>query len=558
MAHSMLAAVEALEFPTSTGTPTEEPLIIKAPDATCGYIDGRKGKYIHACAFPLDAYFSAKLMLTTCHSSDITDQAYTCGDIRQTCALYFPTSAYARHQDIAPQASPPSFEPAVTLATGTIAVDALHTRKRRHLPSAESAPPTTQAPDRHPGRYGTVACCDKTLPECTLQPTACVDSHLHPASILCTGNCPNDDMTLKCTADMNWQCKLAQIATPITYLEKPRRVHDKLHRREETGPRRLATLDHAVRGWYCGQLESNTDILSQSLEVSTLGQIHSITDSVATEASDFDEMVPNETHSATYTVEIQSDSNCSNETHPPGSQPTPCADNPSLPDDSSSVDAEQGQAESPSSEDCEWIDDYGNCCDPSEGVYYRPRRQRQVRRSGVDGDDEQNKSTTATPVGHDRDEEEQSSTTDISAVQVITYTHLTTIASRPMATFTPVEAPNMSIIEAIYVVSNTYENQTETTPLREATRSYTILPYMDTLKISSTTARPTRSPRPIQPLTSKGGDPQAGMKAGIAIGAIVVLALVGFVIVYCRRLRQAKRMRSERDSQPGPTRGWST
>lgn len=43
MASGVLSALDAPGPPPSTSTATEKPLIIKAPDATCGYIEGEKG-----------------------------------------------------------------------------------------------------------------------------------------------------------------------------------------------------------------------------------------------------------------------------------------------------------------------------------------------------------------------------------------------------------------------------------------------------------------------------------------------------------------------------------
>lgn len=339
---------------------------------------------------------------------------------------------------------------------------------------------------------------------------------------------------------MNSQCRLAHMATPIQYLAKPSyRNNNKLRRMVDSSHGRLATLNQVVRGWYCGQLEVNTDLVSQYTEVSTLGEVQTTTESVATQTLSSDETAATETQPA----ENNNEDNHFDEKPQPDFQPAPSVDRPSSPTVSQPVNPGQGEAGPPAGEDCEWIDDYGNCCDPSEGVYYRPRLQRRLRRSQFV-----------------EIEQEEVSTNMTSAAQVITYTQPTTTASRPLTTFFPMEAPNMPIIEAIYIVLDTYENQSDRIPLGEATRSHTILPYTDTLKQTSGTAKPTATQsHPYRPTTSKGLDPNAGMKAGIAIGILVVLGLVVFVFFYCRRsLRRANQARLERDAQPGPTRGWST
>lgn len=396
----------------------------------------------------------------------------------------------------------------------------------------DSGPATTPAPSVIPGLDGAIACCDSDKPVCTIQPTACVDNYLHPASVLCTGNCPNDDMTLKCTSGMNSQCRLAHVATPIAYFGRPSYEGDSMRRREELNPGRLATLNQVVRGWYCAQLETNTDIVSQYMEVSTLGQGKAVTESVATETT---------SSGATATSETQPAENHDGNSLPqPSPQPGSSLDDPSSPIDSPLFDAGQNQTDFPGGEDCDWIDEYGNCCDPSEGGYYRPKRQRQVRRS------------------HSEEAQvEQASISTISTLQIVTYIQSTTITSRPMTSFTPAEGPEMPIIEAIYIVFDTYENRTNPIHFQEATRSHTILLYTDTLERSSDTPQPTRS-HPGRPTNSNQGDSRAGMKAGIAIGSIVVVALVVFVVCRCRSRRKAKRVILERDAQPGPTRGWST
>ncbi|KAJ4422830.1 hypothetical protein N0V82_002486 [Gnomoniopsis sp. IMI 355080] len=351
--------------------------------------------------------------------------------------------------------------------------------------------------------YGAIACCNSDVPVCTLQPTACVDNYLHPASILCTGNCPGDDMTLKCTADMNSQCRLAHVATPIAYFEKPIYEGVQLHRSKESDQEHLATLDQVVSGWFCAQLETNTDIVSEYNEVSTLGQSEATsTESIATETSSSSETDTTETQSAPYW------------------------NDPSSPVDPPPVDAGQEQIGFPGNEDCYWVDEYGNCCDPSEGGYYRPKRQLKGRRSQFEGV-----------------EMDEALTSAVSKPHIVTYMHSTTIP-RLMTTFTPVQPPVKPIVEAIYIVLNTYENETDPVPLREATMSHTILLYTDKHDQTSEMAKPTRShpsrPRP-RPTASNKGDPRAGMKAGIAIGAIILIALVLFVVLRCRSLRKAKR-----------------
>lgn len=434
------------------------------------------------------------------------------------------------HSATAAPVSPRSLANAVPGSPETAIFDApgkstLHRRFR-------SGPLTTPAPSPHSAPYGAMACCDGDAPVCTIQPTACVDNYLHPASVLCTGDCPNDDMTLKCTADINAQCKLAHAATPIVYLQKPSYRDGRTRQRADSSPRRLASLNQVVRGWYCGQLVPNTDPVSQYLEVSTSGQVPTTTDSGPFQISS-DEVAATKTHGAAYHEEtIQSE-----EAPRPNSQPAASENDPSSPAQLPPVDTSQSQTSFPGNENCDWVNEYGECCDPLEGGYYRrKRRQVQDLQSNEDGMEEASNST-------------------VSKIQTITYTQSTAIISRPMTTFTPMEAPDMPIVEAIYVVSNAYENQTDVIAFQEATRSHSILLYSVAREQTTETGRPTHSHPPRAKAGSKS-DPRAGMKAGIAIGAIVVVALVLFAFFYFRSRRKERRAALERDAQPGPTRGW--
>lgn len=395
-------------------------------------------------------------------------------------------------------------------------------------------PLTTPAPSLQPAPYAAMACCEGDSPVCTIQPTACVDNHLHPASVLCTGNCPNDDMTLKCTADITAQCKLAHAATPIVYLQKPSYGDGTPREGAESNQRRLASLNQVVRGWYCGQIEPNTDPVFQHLEVSTLGQVQATADSATSRTFSSETTTATETHAA---AEHEEDLH-SNEAPQANPQQAASERNPSSPAQLPPVDTSQGQTGFPGNDNCDWVNEYGECCDPSEGGYYRLKR-RQVQEP---------------QSSENRMEEAPNST--VSKIQVITYTQSTAIISRPMTTFTPVEAPDMPIVEAIYVVSNAYENQTDVIAFQEATRYHSILLYSVAREQTTETVKPTHSPPPRAKADSKS-DPRAGMKAGIAIGAIVVVALVLFAFFYFRSRRKERRAALERDAQPGPTRGWN-
>lgn len=399
---------------------------------------------------------------------------------------------------------------------------------------SKPAPAPTPAPSLHSSQYGAIACCDGDVPVCTIQPTACVDNHLHPASVLCTGNCPNDDMTLKCTADMGSQCRLAHAATPIVYLQKPSYENFKLRQRTASSQGRLASLNRVVRGWYCAQLEPNTDPAPQHLEISTLEQLQATTDSASSKTSSTDETAAIKTHATAN----HDEPNHSDEAPQANTQPPLSVDNPTSPPQLPSIDASQSLPDFPGNENCDWVNENGECCDPSEGGYYRMKRQEQMNKL------QYNKSMGGEVLN-----------STVPKAQVITYTRSTANISRPLTTYFPMEAPDMPIVEAVYVVLNTYGNQTDEIAFKEATESHTILLYSDATQTTTATIKPTHS-YPPRPRANSKSDPRAGMKAGIAIGAIVVIAGVLFIFFHFRSRRKARQAALERDAQPGPTRGW--
>lgn len=399
---------------------------------------------------------------------------------------------------------------------------------------SKPGPLTTPAPSLPSADYGAMACCDGDAPVCTIQPTACVDNHLHPASVLCTGNCPNDDMTLKCTADTGSQCRLAHAATPLVYLQKPSHEDLRLRQRTASSQERLASLNRIVRGWYCAQLEPNTDPAPQHLEISTLEQFQSTPDSAASQTSSSDDTAATKTHAAANHEEA----NHADEVPQANSQPPLSVLDPISPAQLPPVDSGSSQTGFPGNENCDWVNEYGECCEPSEGGYYRIKRQEQVTR-----------------LQYNKNLGEQLLNSTVPKVQVITTTRSTTNVSRPLTTFVPMEAPDMSIVEAVYVVLNTYGNQTDEIAYKSATESHTILLYSGATEQTTATIKPTHS-RPPRPRANSTSDPRAGMKAGIAIGAIVVIAGVLSIFFYFRSRRKARQAALERDAQPGPTRGW--
>ncbi|RFU32668.1 hypothetical protein B7463_g3642, partial [Scytalidium lignicola] len=62
---------------------------------------------------------------------------------------------------------------------------------------------------------GSILCCDPTS-GCPTQPapTACVDYGRYNYNVTCTGSCPTDPMTLKCTSGISVYCNLLLFPTP--------------------------------------------------------------------------------------------------------------------------------------------------------------------------------------------------------------------------------------------------------------------------------------------------------------------------------------------------------
>ncbi|CAN8103973.1 unnamed protein product [Discula destructiva] len=533
-----------------------DPLFILAPDDTCGYIEGQK------------------------------DHPLVCNGKSDTCALYFPTSFYAVNPDWTHGPTTTSSVPMVTEKDVDALTATTSSPRRRRLrprnPTSEAAPVVTPAPVFNSANIGAFACCDPRQGKCTLQPTACVDNDLHPASVLCTGNCSDDDMTLKCTSERGMRCRQIQMATPIAYVERRGFADDKFRRRDgdedSNNAPQLATFNNAVRGWFCGMREVQSEMMSGSKELSTYLHDMTATDVLGAESStatktQSHETITTETHSEeAHVTETHPDESSStgvhaeddhpHSNHQPGPQPisnpSPVEpkQHPPIPvdnaqcewiddfgnccDESEAAYRNPPQAPPPvnNNVECEWIDDLGNCCNESQAAYYNPRRLQRVRRS-------------------ENEDEGESTALAIAATTnplIWTYTHSLTTGIRPLITLTPLGAPKTTIVEAIYIVDYTYTDQTDRPPMSEGATFWSVVPYSDPNKASATPQK-TGNPHTRHPHTdSKGADPQAGMKAGIAIGAVALLAILVFAVVYFRRRLKTKRASSQRDSEAGPTR----
>lgn len=419
----------------------------------------------------------------------------------------------------------------------------------------EAASVITSAPD-----IGAMACCNPKESQCKLQPTACVDNALHPSSVLCTGSCPADGMTLKCMAE-NMHCRQLQIATPIEYIPRSRQQGDRRIRRDDAGQPGTITINNVVRGWYCGMGDADAEIAHKSRSSGSQTTTSSdgfVTPSTETrsEETHSTESQPAETVSAdALPSEAPATEEYSDQDLQPGSQSTtepaaqlaepayqPVEPAPQPASDSVPVDVGQGQPLPVNNEECEWVDDFGNCCDPSEAAYLNPRRLHRVRRSSL-GDNTPVADLTATSVSSD--------SLPSSHTQ-----HRKT--PRQLATSGPKEAANMPIVEAIFVVDYMYTHQQPArAPLIEDTTSWVVVPNTEPSKVSAAgPPQKTKNPRPHASSTTdkKASDPKAGLKAGIAVGVVVLLALVAFAVFRCRKRRGARRAGSERDSQAGPTR----
>lgn len=523
--------VEAAAPPSSTNG-TVKPLIIQASNNICGYIEGAEGKQMIILSEPRYS-MACQRLADACSSPKIKVAPYGCPNTKDTCAVYFPSSSLAR---ALPGESIKTSKASSLESTGVTRPPTAH-ESEQHGPQPRSESPPMITPP--PSNDGSIICCGEDSDYCTIQPTTCVDNYNHPASDLCKDDCLHDPMTLKCTNNANLHCNQVNLESPLVYVDSVEGQWKARKRRIQKSDD-LVTATGVVRGWFCGLSTVPKDIFSTVTEVSTVGPggaLHT-KQSVTSDASTNNQSRP---ESTTQTAALGPG--------PAGLPFTNTQDVEFAPTDPGDCDLDVVDCcvedddvalEEPCIEECAEIV-------PRTKVPHQKRRRRSISQPA---------STS---------EVEDTGYFDKENGNVITNVITITQGERPIGTAVPAPAPGMTITEAILIVSTTYANQSNRSPLSEVTRALTIVPPTGT-SISST-ARPKTSGGPrggVQKIGKNSGNPKAGIIAGGVVGGLVLAAVMIWLLLWCfrryRREKRAKRIRKQRDSNPVSSRittSWS-
>ncbi|ROW17085.1 hypothetical protein VPNG_01020 [Cytospora leucostoma] len=419
-------------------------LVLEAQDGTCGYLNGVKRS------------------------------SYGCQATSQKCAVYYPTSSLAGNTG-------------TDISVASMNPTTLSVKRRAPRATQTGTAAITPAPEVD---YPAVVCCDPSKGACTAQPTACVDAFEHPYSALCTGNCPNDPMTLKCTAGPALHCNQIEFESPLYY-------------KRNTGPNEVFSALEAMgvaagpgRGWFCGASALPTKLVQTT---------------IISRRPVFGDASSSPTPSASLSS-IQFGAPASAVPGMiPGALPGPqsgynpgAVDNGLVPSDDYNYapDAAFGEG-------C-CVDEAGTsdeCC--ADIVARREQRQE---------------------------------------TQNVVVTSLTTIVTSPSqlrlatTTATPAAGPKLVITEGFAVVSTTYGGQSDRSPFSEASRSWDIMVPSPTLNATTTSKSGTSHHGPGLP-TMKPKDDHEGVAVGrivgAAIGGAVGLGLVIFIAIKCNKRRKA-------------------
>lgn len=194
-------------------------LVLEAQDGTCGYLDG------------------------------VRPASYGCQAITQKCALYYPTSTRAADDTGIIDLS------AGSTCSATPSFKTLTRRADRTNAVTVTSAPRVDSP--------AVVCCDSSTGNCTTQPTACVDAFNHSYRSLCTGDCLNDPMTLKCTAGDALHCNQFRVQSPLYYRRS-------VHYNGAFGAleARIGVAGQQVHGWFYG----NSAMPTRTVESTTISR----------------------------------------------------------------------------------------------------------------------------------------------------------------------------------------------------------------------------------------------------------------------------------------------
>lgn len=428
-------------------------LIFEAQDGICGYLNGMK------------------LAPYGCHATT------------QKCAVYYPTSFLAAGiiADISGTLTSPTTSPLKMLTPRAAEVDIAA---------------ITPAPDVD---YPEVVCCDLSKGDCTAQPTACVDAYEHPYSVLCAGNCPNDSMTLKCTAGHTLHCNRIEFQSPLHYQRSTNSGEVVDAREVEMGVAR-----EPARGWFCGASALPTKFVESTI----ISRRPIFEDETSAASISQFTMIPQLSSPKSATLDIN--------TNPQSGPNLGAVDGDVVPPDD--YDYEPDVA---AGDDCcvdEAISGQDCCNDDAARLARRLQRRRgpEAHRVGI---------TVVT-------------TTVTSPSQI----GLATIIATPDA------APAMTITEGLAFVSTTYGGQSDRSPFTEATRSWNILIPAPTLNATTTSKNSTHPHGPGRPIKkSQGGlrPAQIGRIIGGVIGGVVGLFLLVILVRWCNRRRKAGKAQSE-------------
>lgn len=446
-----------IALPMLNSLAVSQSLVLEAQDGTCGYLNGMKLA------------------------------SYGCQAAAQKCAVYYPTSPLAA-----------GVMTDTSLVPTNLATPSFKTLTPRAVDN--NAMVITAAPRVD---YPAVLCCDSSKGDCAAQPTACVHAFEHPYSALCTGNCLNDPMTLKCTAGHSPHCNQIEFESPL-YYQRRAGANDVV---EGLGAA-MGVAGEPARGWFCGpsalptkQIESTAVAISQgnddhgvkigsNLNPAAQATPHSI--SPLTTAS----------YTVTFTKHLGSQISTV-----PGSEPSPQAGS----------EGYRYELDAVTGEDCCTDEQVSSekCC--TDDITQRARRLQ--RRKDPD-------------------------------VHKVDLTALTTVMTSPdqirlvTTTATPAAAPAMTITEGLAIISTAYAGQSNRSAFAEATRSWNVFEPtptpIDTVKNKNSTGR--RGPK--RPM---GGDgyqddrAQVGRIVGGVVGGFFSLVLLIVFVRWCKKQRKVGR-----------------
>lgn len=399
-----------------------------------------------------------------------------------------------------------------------------------------------------PSNDGSIICCDADNEKCIVQPTTCVDNFNHPASRLCQGTCPDDPMTLKCTAGGSPHCNQINLESPLVYLAENENQRNIRGRRVHI-PGDWATVSEVVRGWVCGPSPVPTDIIFVVTQTSTQTSNRTsliasavITGTDGASQRRFQELTPTASASFIQPTKVIQTTEVAHTNTDANTGPIKTGQDQHA--DVTSDYWDCGEHEVVDDDDCCYEDDHivwGAACLEEECVEIVPRarvsRQRRRRQSETG-------TTSASRI-------------NMPAKLEVPMTNFMTVteSARPIATTAPNEAPGLTITEAILIASTAYANQTNRSALSQVTYPLVIVTPTGYGNTTTSTGRPNSNGRPRTDIKQPGNDIKHidTRVAGAVVGSVLGLVLLLIGSIYFRVHRRKKRdarLRQRRDSNP--------